>query len=303
MKKKYLNKLTYLGFVLFLFLASCEKEYGIKPDNTDETSITEVIEKIETVYKEGCMKTEGFNPDYIKVETEAPDLIRQKILEELEASYSKTQVTKNGGSTVGVFKSGSCGSYPVFEVYMDEEDSDAESAQTGWVGDSYVTTGKNVKLEFCLVNGAYFYRRSFDYAVLSLSASYNWGDAEGLLRYFDNEDNNNDNYAQLNNVDVSGTYGLNYFGGNTKLMFYYYRSISTASSYLPNLGITYGTLGRYGSSQGNIYCDDEDNNNINYALIYADALSGGVPVGNVSNIWTAGLNTRLYISKAITSPY
>lgn len=299
MKKNYLTKLIYLGVVLCLFLASCEKEDSVKPDSAEETFITDAIEKIETVYTEGCIKIEGFNPDYVKTETEAPDYIKQRILEELEASYSKTRVFKSDFTDkVGVLRSGSCGSYPLLEVFMDEEDSDAASSQSGWVGDSYVTTGKNIMLHFCIVNRAFnFYRTTVDYAILNLSSDlYLYYKVDGLQRAFDNEDNDNDNNAELDNVPLSGWVGANYFGGNTRLHFYYFEKDVSSTKDFPNLGISYGTLGRYGNYQGNIYCDDEDNSNNNSAARYD--IYGVTSVGDITNIWNAGVNTRLYISKA-----
>ncbi|MBA7583670.1 hypothetical protein ES708_25617 [subsurface metagenome] len=155
--KNFTNVIYYLSIVTVLIFTSCE-EKDLVPENLEETDITAAIEKIETVYTEGCNKIEVFDPNYIKIETDASDELKQSILETLEKSYTKTEVLKNAGGRVGVFKSGSCGSHYVLEVYMDSEDNGCTSNQSGWVGDSYIhwNHNKNISLFFCARAGKLF---------------------------------------------------------------------------------------------------------------------------------------------------
>lgn len=299
MKNYLTNIVYYFSVVTLLMFVSCEGN-DLVLETIEETDITEAIEKIETVYTEGCLKIEKFDPDYVKIETEAPDDLKQRILETLEKTFSKTHVLKNNGNLVGVFKSGGCGGYSVLEVIMDSEDSNPASSITGWSGDSYLTGSgaKNVALLFCVVDGAYFERTTVDYAILNLSSSSSWGDAEGLQRYFDNEDSSNQNIFRLDGQNISGWVGDCYFGSNTRLQFYYYTATGSGTAIFPYLGFSYGTLGTYGSYQGNIYSDDEDSSNANAAYYWSGAYANPVSTGHVPNIMNVNSNTRLFLSKA-----
>lgn len=147
---------------------------------------------------------------------------------------------------------------------MDCEDRRPASKQSGWVGSSSVNSNKNVFLKFCVVSNAYFEHTNKDFAVLSLTTNLPWG-VSRIARYFDNEDNNNTNHyhTKYDGQPYKDWFGYCWIGDrNTRLSFYYYPQ----SSYrpFPSLGISYGVLGRFGSNQGYIYSDDEDNNNANF---------------------------------------
>ena len=148
----------------------------------------------------------------------------------------------------------------------------------------------------CVVYGKYFYRTNVDYAILNLSTNLPYG-VSAIRRYFDNEDNNNVNWTKLNGSNISGWYGDCHFGSNTRLSWYYYPK-TTSSSPWPTLGLTWGVLGRF-STQGSIYFDDEDRNNINWC--YLEKWNDNTYTwdsgysGNIPNIMDVGSNTRLYI--------
>jgi len=284
--------LSFIFVITLFFLISCEKEQ----DNIEtETSLTEEIGKVETIYQEGDIKIENVN-EGSKIESDADFSLKDKIRDELEASYSKTHILKSGSNSVGVFKSGSCGSWPVLDVFMDCEDKNPATSTSGWVGDSYRDGNKNVHLQFCVVDNAYFEHTNVDFAVLNLEGNLPWGISR-IARYFDNEDKNNTNSVTYNGSSYSGWLGDCHFGGNTRLSFYYYPKTSSHS--FPSLGISYGVLGRFGSDQGSIYTDDEDKNNANWC--YLDLFNGSsynsAYSGNIANIMDVGRNTRLYISK------
>lgn len=295
-------------FVFVLFIYSCSKE----ENDTPTALISNEIEKVVTIYKEGDVKIEvSAQPGIPKIETQASESYKNKLRKMLEQSYSKqTTYLKSGSNLVGVIKSGSCGPYAVLKWFMDCEDTPQTSSITGTPFSEFsVNSAGNITMQFCAVNGAYFERSSSNYAVLNLYGSGSWPyDVDRIFATLDNEDNRNAN---------SGSYGAttwakgttHYLGDcrfyyDTSLSFYYYRSTTTNPKPMPNLSITYGVFGKIGSIQQRIYSDDEDNNNINYLgyQIYNTTnynlgpLSEVSGVGNVINQWE---NTELFISKVV----
>ena len=288
MRKILILSVYILGIFIVSFILSCEKNKIVK-NNEEINDITQEVEKIETIYKKGDVKVEGFDPSYTKIETDASESLKNRIKANLEESYSKRIVLKNGGNSVGVIKSGSCGSHGTLEIHMDCEDSSPNTSKSGWVGDNWV--GGNVTLRFCIVDATYFDKTGADYALLVLSSSSSMGNAKHIMRYFDNEDNSNDNWAKVNGSSHSGWFGNCHFAHNTRLSFYYYTKQGSSRTF-PYIGIHYGVFGRFGSSQGSIYFDDEDKGNANLAYI------DGTPTGHIPNIMNVGRNTRLYMSYA-----
>lgn len=295
-------------FVFVLFIYSCSKE----ENDTPTTLISNEIEKVVTIYKEGDVKIEvSAQPGIPKIETQASEGYKDKIRKMLEESYSKqTTYLKSGGNLVGVIKSGSCGPYAVLKWFMDCEDSSQESSIGGTLfSDFSVNTAGNITMQFCAVNGAYFERSSSNYAVLNLIGNGSWPyDVDRIYATLDNEDNHNAN---------SGSYGTttwakgttHYLGDcrfyyDTSLSFYYYRSTTTNPKPMPNLSITYGVFGNIGSVKSRIYSDDEDNNNGN-DLWYAKYNTTNFKldllerVAGVSDVINQSGNTELFISKVV----
>ena len=68
----------------------------------------------------------------------------------------------------------------------------------------------------------------------------------------------------------------------------------------PSLGISYGVLGSFGSNQGYIYSDDEDNGNANwcYTTHIFGTWSGYYNTGYIKSYMYVNNNTKLYLSKA-----
>lgn len=298
---KNVLKATLVLALIFLF--SCEKE-----QNVNNNTLTEEIGKVETRYQQGDIKLENIvDPNFQKVETSASESYKAKILQDLEKSYSKqTTYLKSAGNTVGVIKSGgTCGSYVELYMYMDCEDGSGNiSAVNGWVGDCERTSGGNIILRFCVVNGAYFERTNSDYAVLNLTGLSSWPyGVNYIYRYFDNEDYQNANNFTLNGNALWDTWlGRCYLGANTGLGFYHYISNSDSPSY-PSLGFSYGVFGQFGSNLGSIVTDDEDNGNANTCQTasydYANLRLGTLydRYTNIPSILNVGNNTTLYVSK------
>lgn len=284
-----ISLLTFLSIALF----SCSKDDDL---TSQIATLSDDIQKIETALEEGSAKNENLK-DGPKTETKLNNRLVEKIRLELQESYSKQEsYLKSGSNLVGVLKNGSCGNYPELSIYMDCEDSRSASRDYGWTGSSMVTGAKNIRLKFCVVNNAYFERTNVDFAILRITSDKPAG-INIIERYFDNEDNSNANSVSYNGNNISGWLGPNHFGGNTRLSFLYYPK--RYANDWPNLGISYGVLGRFGSNQGYIHSDDEDRKNANWC--YMDKWTGYSwdyqPSGDIPNIMNVGSNTRLYTSK------
>lgn len=277
-----------------LFLLSCEKDRNNLNDNT----LSSEINKVETKYQEGATKLETIaTPGFAKIETTASNVYKAKIRKELETSYSKqTTYLKSIDNLVGVIRDGSsCGSYQELDVQMDSEDSNCQSGGTGYIGGCTIDPGGNIILRFCIVGAYNFVRTSSDFAVLDLGGNVP-SDANGVTRYFDNEDSNNMNYARVDGTSFSGQYGGCNFGANTTLAFYFYPANINAPGSFPWLGVSnYIVLGRFGFSRGTIYSDDEDTGNANWLSQSPTHITG---VNCTTNIITpVGNNTMIYLSR------
>ncbi len=142
-------------------------------------------------------------------------------------------------------------------IYMDDEDTRNNSRQTGWVGATHGSTA----FRFCRINGDIFepLSNNEDYAVLKLSDSCPNNSIE-FDRYFDNEDNRNNNQS-------TGNIYPNIVNGGTNLKFCYFKGASQGMSSFPDVGVEYGVFAprifSKSLASGTIYTDDEDNNNRN----------------------------------------
>ena len=300
--KNYSIKIASAIFLIVILSYSCKKE----EDN--EVLQTEEIAKVESYYHDGVQKVETpYQPGMQKIETSASDELKNEIRQKLEDIVSKrTTYLKSGSNLVGVIASGSCGSYSDFDIYMDTEDNGSNTSHSGWIGDCYANNGgPGVILRCCAVYNAYFEHISTkDFAVIDLSNVSLPNGVSEIIRYIDNEDDNNNNWLKINDVTQTrgSWWGQSWFGGDTRLGLYYYpKSDAVSAGLFPSLGISYGVFGRFGSNQGSIYSDDEDHNNANWCLLnrynkltdtYSQAQSG-----SIANIIDVGANTRFYISK------
>lgn len=296
--KKISQFLMILTFVSFL---GCEKEQF----RTENNSLTDEIETIETRYKEGDIKIETlWEPGCEKIEKVASFSLIEKIRKELEKSYSKqTTYLKSGGNTVGVIKSGSCGQYQVLSIFMDSEDKNCKSSSSGWIGDSKLDSPGNVTLDFCIVNGAYFQQTNVNYAVLDFSNAGWPSGVSRIVSYMNNEDSGNVNSITLGGVSIRDQwYGKTHADYNTQLGYYYYPKVSTSTSF-PSLGINYGVFGNFGAYTGSIFVDNEDGavswatlENWNGVALGGVIQQHDVIIGNIV-MCDHNSNTTMYYSK------
>ncbi|HEX8434931.1 hypothetical protein [Archangium sp.] len=198
---------------------------------------------------------------------------------------------------VGVIQGQYCdnwgSSYGNATLYMDDEDRRNANNRWGWIGATRSTD--NTQLFFCRVDGRIFKPLSTvndtrnHYAVVKLGSQCPNG-SETFVRHFDNEDNNNKNWA---NMPSGGSHVLN---RNTTLHFCLFRNGSNTMSGFPNLNYTYGVFAAPGFykalSTGGIYTDDEDNNNANSYQAW-----GNNTMTDAMRIISGGNNTTLNMVK------
>ncbi len=215
---------------------------------------------IESRYKEGDIKIETlWELSCQKIEKIASLNLRETLRMRLEESYSKqTTYLKSNGNTVGVIKSGSCGSFKVLSIFMDCEDNRNKSSYSGWTGDSKIDSHGNITLDFCIVDGYYFERTNVDYAVLDFSNAAWPSGVSRIKNYMNNEDSGNINSITLDDVSIRGQkYGSTQVDLNTMHGYYYYPKVSNSTPF-PYLGIFYGVFGNFGATKGSIFVDNED---------------------------------------------
>jgi hypothetical protein len=308
MKNLYL-KINLLLFSFFLFY-SCEKEQDV--------SITRQVNNVEASISSN--KYEGYVPGYDKQALESiscSDECRDSILAILENSFTKISLKSTEGKA-GVFIANAgytdrSTGIRYFEtqninIIMDCEDNNPASSKSGWTGASLVNGAKNVELVFFLTDISLFSpMRDYDYAILRLDANLPNG-VSSFTRYFDNEDDDNNNKTIYDEGNMHlptyiNSYGPCTFEANTKLMFYYFpKNPNTSNTHLSDdVGISYGVLGSFGDYQGYIISDDEDKNNKNtmYAEMY-NRTTGTYTrgsYGNISGLIEVGANTKLYICR------
>ena len=291
------NFRSILCLVAIFYLASCDNESSVSPQAT----ATDLIEKIETSYKQGGVKIEGFS-DGEKIETSISDLGLEKIQANINSQISeklgklkdryRTARTIFAGYDVGVIPNvDACPSWSEYiRFFMDCQDG---NSITAWANSGFFTDGyrgawsidgnKNVNLVFCRVDGRSLSNSTqFNTAALRLGANQPSNTQGIITRGFDNEDSNNTNY-------FIGDIAPNLSNSNTTLQFYVYNGNGTPADF----GFGYGVLGGIGTggaaSVGELITDDEDRRNGNsFTLSNPSMYYGMIQPGN---------NTRIRISK------
>lgn len=318
--KRHLKLLSGLILSSFIFfMMGCNKEEITKSEN--KTDITSEINKVETIYTEGCDKIETmYKEGCSKVETKAPDYI----IEENIASFKKKVEAKRNRKSrnsyenyVGVIQNGSCAGYDFIELFIDAEDHNCsthfisnprESSYAGhWHGSNSIdNNSKNVHLRFCLVPKSFFQKYRYkDYAVLNIGGSTPFG-AEEVFSRIDAEDHNCISRFKLN--DISKGWAGHAYGdlnpteidskGNMYLGFWFFEHNGTGMTSFHNFtNMTYGVFGNLYPGEynrtGGIWIDAEDNNSNSYVVP-----SPPLQEGDVNNVVDElGGNIALYWSK------
>ncbi|WNG55327.1 hypothetical protein F0U59_11460 [Archangium gephyra] len=191
-------------------------------------------------------------------------------------------------SKVGVIPNAtSCpSSYPLVQIYHDDEDKKNANSRSGWLGG--ITSNNNTLFRFCKVDGRNFmpltYSGSqYNYTVLNLSGICPLRTTRYMVRHFDNEDSANANWGSgptFPNVNVLGRNWVMSFcafsagAGSVKMTGF------------ANYGFSYGVFapsnmpGPISLGGGALYKDDQDGLNINFWVGGSDnTMNGG------SNTW------------------
>lgn len=246
MKKRnfYLLSLSCLCIIA----TSCSKNNRDDLRESNNSLLTNEVEKIETFLAEGATKQIITDPNVPKIETRASEetmaQLRAEMRKEVDESYKKLRVSTKRGPAMSpdafaVFKSGgSCGGYQQLTIKMDCEDRRPATSQTGWVGNNYIIDG-DIYLEFCVIDDHYNrYMGQFNdngvtnaitggaYGFLYLGETWYFQQEPGrdtwypkgkreffwpmfsLIRVFDNQDSNNGNKVWINGAEQPLSYWL-----------------------------------------------------------------------------------------------
>lgn len=191
-------------------------------------------------------------------------------------------------SQVGVIPSETnCPSqYSRVEIRHDDEDRRNANSRWGWQGG--ISSTNNTLFRFCKVPGYHFYPldrsgAQYNYALLKLGLFCPGGTTRTTVRFFDNEDANNQNWSTGNTFPNVNAPGGNWFmhfcvlDGGT--------SWPQVSSF-PELGFSYGVFAPtnmpapYSKQAGYVFKDDEDTLNLNFWLN-----GPGSMMGDSRNTW------------------
>lgn len=186
----------------------------------------------------------------------------------LEVAKEKVMRTAYSASSprVGVFKVGSCGKYKYLAIAIDCENGNSKTRVEGNVGDCFVDGNKNMHLEFCLVEAS----NRYPGGVFLIENAPAQIESFTVVRYHDTEDGghqsmwSDDSYYSDGNL--SRITGLSKLDSNATLAWNFDRNMSVWGDIpLGPIGINYGVLSLSTMASGNLYFDDEDHNNKNWA--------------------------------------
>lgn len=223
-----------------------------------------------------------------------------EIMGRLEVAKEKVMRTAYSAASprVGVFKVGSCGNYKYLAIVIDCENGRSKTRVEGNVGDSFVDGNDNMHLEFCLVEAA----NSFPGGVLLIEDAPTVNESFIIVRHHDTEDGGHQSLWSddpfYRDGDISRISGLSKLDANATLAWHMNRNMSAWGGRPPMgpVGINYGVIALPDMSSGNLYLDDEDHNNKNWAQRWlgnryqADLGNSGCYFGV-----EIGINTRYYI--------
>lgn len=271
---------AFLGVLTF----SCSNSYDLLENDMELAKASEDYElttraivtdedsaKIETIADAETIQ--ATMDEYVTQLMNNPAIAKQKVMRTL---YSTTC------DVVGVFKVGSCGIYKELELNMDAEDTRQDSRKIGNTGDSYVDGNGNIRFKFCLTEASQFYPGGvflldhIDYAP-SYGGSWN-GTMQVVVRYHDCDDKHTKNKVvtcgdtRYNDIKKLSK-GFTQINTNAALAWAFpsqFKVPSVCSAYFgPKSLKNYGVLsGSTISRTGQLYVDDEDKNNTNWAKLY-----------------------------------
>lgn len=273
------TKILFLAMLVLCIVSGCTENADPSP--------TEQISKVETSYVQGQQEKTPTGEETI--ETSAPDWYIEELYQrEMKREISARMAQRSNGRTSAVTdydiglivaNNGNCPGEKIL-IYMDCDDFGGmwppynpqtkatprtSNSESPWA----IDTKGNITMTFCRVNGPEYYERRYgnQHAVLRLGALLSAPRFGGttITRYFDNEDNSNENYT-------IGNIGVNNQGRNTTLYFW----TLPPEPFFPNSGpgLGYKGMGVFGKVNNldvadgwHYYIDDEDSQNANYWVV------------------------------------
>lgn len=252
-------------------VALCYSCMGDSVLSNTESELNELNNEYEMALEVGDdgLKCETFgSKDSIKM---LKDNYVAEVKERLEVAKERVMRTAYSATSprVGVFRVGSCGSYKSLSIEIDCENKKSKTRVEGNVGACFVDGNKNMRLEFCLVEagnrypGGVFLVENAPAAVESFT----------VVRYHDTEDGGHQSmwsddpyYAD---GDVSRITGLSKLDSNATLAWNFDRNMNLWGDIpIGPIGIEYGVLSLSTMASGNLYFDDEDRKNKNWAQLW-----------------------------------
>lgn len=311
-----MRKQLLFAFLGVLTCYSCSNSYDLLENDMELARAAEDYE----LSTRAISEEEG---DTVKIETIADEQTIQALMDEYEQeimnrqSVAKERVMRTAYATttdvVGVFKSGSCGTYKELHLYIDAEDTKQHSYVEGSVGDSYVTSNGNVVFKFCLTEANRYYPGGV-FLVNHISYSLGGKPMSVYVRYHDCDDKHNKNsisfsnhpaYQSLNDISQGHTV----IDKNAALAWAYPPYPLGMWDIIPGVGprgnIEFGLLAAGVSMgdtrRGRIHVDDEDSSNKNwFKQVHGSTQSAGIGID-------VGKNTDYYVffttDKVKNNPY
>lgn len=222
-----------------------------------------------------------------------------EMMERLEVAKERVMRTAYSAASprVGVFRVGSCGSYKNLSIAIDCENGRSKTRVEGNVGNSFVDGNDNMHLEFCLVEAGNRYPGGV-FLVENAPATV---ESFTVVRYHDTEDGGHQSMWSDDPFYADGSLnritGLSKLDSNATLAWNFDRNMSTWGDIpVGPIGINYGVLSLSTMASGNLYFDDEDHNNKNWAQLWR----GNQYVRDLNNTGSYygiefGINTRYYM--------
>jgi hypothetical protein len=302
--------------VVFCMVAftQCNKEQPIDELITQETEEYDNLDKVETIWEEGCGKIspEEILKEFNEVFDNTPAIKRQYV----------DPYTENMRATWVVRLGTNCGDNPMAHIFMDCEDSNPNTGiyppSLTWYSNGVSVDGnKNAHLWLCGVTLANNFQslptkkegKSIGYLIMGIGPYFQ--------RYFDNEDKNNKNYVDFYRagnpytpirVNFSNTSAfetqmlrplMNQSSYGTLLEFYSKdpsaNDANDVSKYpFPYLGFPYAVFWN-GTGAIRLHIDDEDNKNANTWTTSGMNSSAGAYQDH--GFISGGADTDIYIVK------
>ena len=293
-----MKKDRFLIGAIFALCCSCAGNSVLLDTESDLNGLNSEYElgKSETVNGSG-LKSETFG------EKDSIQILKANYMAEimgrLEVSKEKVMRTAYSAASprVGVFKAGSCGNYKYLAIEIDCENGNSKTRVEGNVGDSFVDGNDNMHLEFCLVDAGFCYPGGV-FLVENAPAAI---ETFTVIRYHDTEDGGHQKLWSDDLVYKDGNLGhitgLSKLDSNATLAWNFNRNMSFHMDLpLGPIGINFGVLSLPTMSSGNLYLDDEDHGNKNWAQLWVGNQYSR-DFNNTGSFYGIefGINTRYYM--------